>query len=350
MTATVSRSADWVAVRDMHAPADGRDNAIDTMRGIAILMVIGIHSFQQPLDTPWAVAVDAALRPCVPIFLFASGYLTAFSGRIPLAKRLKATLIPYATAFVGAYIYMTLHNSAMDHRLITTLARFGLAYVFVYYYVFVYVACTVVMWLILAITATDTPEAKHKRTLVLILAIGAGLIFGSYVDPALSRMGFSDALIDEVRMRDIPFWFSFMAAGALTAMYPRFGERDAGGILLSVMLFAYVVYAAVRLFAIGDAAAYDSIAFFAYATLLCLWLFARQPKSPPLAKIGSGSYFIYLWHIFFIMALRDHVALLQFGPVLNSAITYALTVSFTVLLLAAVRQVASRPALRWLGA
>jgi len=350
MTVTVSRSAEWTTVRAMHAPADSRDNAIDTMRGIAILMVIGIHSLQQPLDTPWAVAVDAALRPCVPIFLFASGYLTALSGRVPLAKRLKATLIPYATAFAAAYIYMALHNSAMDHRLITTLARFGLAYVFVYYYVFVYAGCTVVMWLIFATTGTDTSEAKQKRTLVLILAIGAGLIFGSYVDPTLSRLGYSDALIDEVRMRDIPFWFSFMAAGALTAMYPRSDEPSARGILLGVMLLAYAAYATVRLFAIGDAAAYDSTAFFAYAALLCLWLLARQPNSSPLAMIGSGSYFIYLWHIFFIMALRDHVAMHQFGPILNSAMTFALTVTSSVLVLAAVRQVASRPALRWLGA
>ena len=62
------------------------------MRGMAILMVIGIHSLPQPLN-PWAVPVDALLRPCVPIFLFVSGYLTARSGQVPLWKRLKAALI-----------------------------------------------------------------------------------------------------------------------------------------------------------------------------------------------------------------------------------------------------------------
>ena len=85
-----------------------------------------------------------------------------------------------------------------------------------------------------------------------ILAIGAGLIFGSYLDPTLSRLGLSDSVIDEVRMRDIPFWFSFMAAGALTAMYAGVGERSARGILLGVMLITYVVYAAVRIFSIGE--------------------------------------------------------------------------------------------------
>ena len=39
-----------------------RDAGIDTMRGIAILMVIGIHSLQQPLGS-WAIPLDASLRP-----------------------------------------------------------------------------------------------------------------------------------------------------------------------------------------------------------------------------------------------------------------------------------------------
>jgi len=120
------------------------------MRGIAILMVIGIHSLPQPLNTVWAIAIDAALRPCVPIFLFASGYLTALSGRAPIGRRLKAALIPYAIAFVAAYIYMTFAQTPpWTIASPTTLARFGLAYVFVYYYVFVYVGCSAVMWLIL---------------------------------------------------------------------------------------------------------------------------------------------------------------------------------------------------------
>ena len=72
------------------------------MRGFAILMVIGIHSLQQPLNS-WETLADAVLRPCVPIFLFASGYLTVLSGRVPLVRRLKAVLIPYATAFAAAF-------------------------------------------------------------------------------------------------------------------------------------------------------------------------------------------------------------------------------------------------------
>src|SRR5262249_4514279 len=144
-----------------------------------------------------------------PIFLFASGYLTALSRSVPLGKRVRSAIIPYAIAFVAAYAYMALHNPSMDHRIATTIARFTFAYVFVYYYVFVYIGCTLVLWSVLAWT-----HAQRSRSILLLLAIALGLLSGSYLDPLLSRFGASEALIEEARMRDIPFWFSFAALGA----------------------------------------------------------------------------------------------------------------------------------------
>lgn len=348
MSVTVQPSHDWAAAPSL-APAASRNAAIDSMRGIAILMVIGIHSLQQPLDTPWAVAVDAALRPCVPVFLFASGYLTALSGRVPLTRRITAALIPYAIAFAAAYLYMALHNPAMDHRATTALARFVLAYVFVYYYVFVYIGCTIVMWLLLAITA-HASEPNRRLGLLLALAIAAGLIAGSYVDPALARLGFSESLIEEVRLRDIPFEFSFMAAGALLAMAGTAMQADLRRLLPVATLMAYAVYAAVRIGGVGDAAAYDSTAFFAYAALLCCWLVLAQPRSEILAAIGSGSYFIYLWHIFIVMALRDHAPLRELGPLVNAVATSVITGLVSIAALLAVRQIAPARLARWLGA
>ena len=329
--------------------AASRDTGIDTLRGIAIVMVMGIHSLPQPLNS-WETLIDAVLRPCVPIFLFASGYLTALSGRVPLGKRLSVTLVPYGIAFVAAYIYMAAHNPAMDHRIVTTLARFSLAYVFVYYYVFVYVGCTVALWLVWPRAA---PDAGSERRLAgrLLLAILFGLIAGSYLDPLLWRLGFADALVEEVRMRDIPFWFAFMALGALVG---RFGIRshlaDMRMPLIGATLVAYAIYAAVRLYGLGDAADYDSTAFFGYAALLCLLLLAFDAQLPWLAALGSGSYFLYLWHIFIIMALRDFLAGARFGATAGFVVTYAITLSGSILALLAVRSVAPLRLSRWLGA
>jgi surface polysaccharide O-acyltransferase-like enzyme len=346
MTVVERLSADTSPLNLTDAPAKSRDGTIDTMRGIAILMVIGIHSLPQPLDAVWAKSLDAALRPCVPVFLFASGYLTAVSGRVPLAKRLKAALIPYAIAFAAAYTYMALHNPAMDHRFSTTLARFALGYVFVYYYVFVYVCCTLGLWFVFAASA----DARSRIAALLILAIGCGLLAGSYLDPALSRLGASDALLDEIRMRDIPFWFAFAALGALTAMFADLTDRSIRRALPGVMLACYIIYVAVRIVGLGDAATYDSTAFFFYAALFCVSLLAFRPSSPLLGRIGSGSYFIYLWHIFIIMALRDHTALHQLGGVASFALALGLTVLGSGAALLAVRQLASPRLCRWLGA
>ena len=350
MTLTARDSLRFVPDQDLRAIAPSRDAGIDTMRGVAILMVIGIHSLQQPLNS-WETAIDALLRPCVPIFLFASGYLTALSGRIPLWKRLKAALIPYAIAFVAAYIYMALHNPAMDHRVATTVARFILAYVFVYYYVFVYIGCTVVLWLVFWASGKATPESQRRRVGLLLLSIALGVIVGSYLNPLLFRRGFSDSLVEEVRMRDIPFWFSFMALGALIGLAGKRTSLD--GLLAQISgaaLFAYIIYAAVRLLGLGDAADYDSVAFFGYAALICILLLTLDIQLPSFAALGSGSYFLYLWHIFIVMALRDHAELRQFGALASSAITFAVTAVSSVLALLAVRAFLPRQVSRWLGA
>lgn len=329
-----------------------RDASIDSMRGIAILMVIGIHSLQQPLGAPRGIVLDAVLRPCVPIFLFASGFLTARSGRVALAKRFQTALIPYTIAFSAAYVYMAMHNPAMDHRITTTAARYVLAYVFVYYYVFVYLGCTVMLWAAFRIVRAQEPKDRPEHlAIILLLAIMVGLIIGSYIDPLLDRLGASPSLIQEVRLRDIPFWFCFVALGMLVGMRhsPRWLEQSRTP-LVGVTLILFTIYAVARVMVIGDAADYDSMAFFGYSALLCLTLLTMQIQLPALASLGSGSYFLYLWHIFIVMILRDHSPLRNFGPIIDFIATYSISAIASVCALLIVRTVASPQVTRWLGA
>ena len=176
------------------------------------------------------------------------------------------------------------------------------------------------------------------------------MLAGAYLDPAISRLGASDVLLDEIRMRDIPFWFSFVALGALTAMFADLSDHGMRRALLGAMPAAYMIYAAVRILNLGDAATYNSIAFFLYAALFCIALFAIRPSSPLLGWFGSGSYFIYLWHIFIVMALRDHTGLRQLSGVASFAVCGGLAVLLSTAALLAVRQFASPRLSRWLGA
>jgi fucose 4-O-acetylase-like acetyltransferase len=329
----------------------GRDLAIDNLRGIAILMVIGIHSLQQPLDTALARAVDAALRPAVPLFLFASGYLTARTRRVPIGRRLKAVLIPYTIAFAAAYLYMAAHNPAMDHRPWITLARYGLGYVFVYYYVPVYLGCTLVLWAIFQLCERTSQDRDSMLCIVLALTIVFGLVAGAYLDPLLAHFGMSSDLIEEVRLRDLPFWFAFMALGVLAGILKA--ERALAGMVPFLCVSAAIacgISAAVRIFSIGDSAAYDSIALFAYAVPFCLLFLAAPLRSSLLGFVGSGSYFIYLWHIMVIMLLRDHFGLRDAGAAMASIATYAAAAAVSILALVIVRSLLPPRAAQVLGA
>lgn len=348
---SIAHANSGAVTQPAYTSAVTREGAIDSMRGIAILMVIGIHALQQPLDASWKIALDALMRPCVPIFLFASGYLTGLSGRVPVMKRLVSTVIPYTIAFVAAYLYMALMNPAMDHRITTTVARFSLAYVFVYYYVFVYIGCTLMLWLVLWV-ATRVPEQAEQRLQVLLLmTIILGLVIGSYLDPVLARFGFGDGVIEEFRMRDIPFWFAFAALGMLIARASiRAALLDMMPTLGVVTILAYAIYTAVRMAVIGDAAAYDSTAFFGYAAALSTLMLASRIDVPLLATLGASSYFVYLWHIFVITALRDLGGFRALGSVAATLLMYIIALVVTGAALLALRQWAPPRLLRYLGA
>jgi peptidoglycan/LPS O-acetylase OafA/YrhL len=204
--------------------------------------------------------------------------------------------------------------------------------------------------MVYAAGGSEKQDREQRMTILLAVAIGFGLVAGSYLDPLLFQLGFTESFVDEARMRDIPFWFSFKAVGALTATFAGATVRNMRAILVGAMLLAYLLYLSVRLSGIGDSAVYDSTAFFLYAALFSLALLVLQPSATWLARLGSGSYFVYLWHIFIVMLLRDHAGLRQFGPAVSFAVTFGAAAIVSVAALGAVRQFSSARVARWLGA
>jgi peptidoglycan/LPS O-acetylase OafA/YrhL len=167
----------------------------------------------------------------------------------------------------------------------------------------------------------------------------------------LARLGASGDLIEEARLRNLPFWFAFMALGMLVGMSDV--RRTLAGmipLLCVCTATAYAIYLGARILGLGDSAAYDSTALFAYAALLCLTFVAAPLRSSLLGFVGSGSYFIYLWHIFVVMLLRDHGGWLNANSFVASATTYAAAVTASILALVIIRSVLPPRAAQWLGA
>ncbi len=349
MTTTSDTIMRWMPAAVASGRGPARDAAIDGMRGIAILMVIGIHSLPKADGTALVTVVDAALRPCVAIFLFASGYLTARSGRVPLGKRLLRALGPYTVAFLAAYLVMAAQNPLIDNRPAVFVARYALAYVFVYYYVFVYIGCTVLLALTFAAAGHDRADRQLRLIALLSFVAIVGLAAGAYLDPVLQRFGLAAAVIEEVRMRDVPFWFGLMAAGVLVGqLNTELLLRQWRTPLISATVLAYAAYALVRVFGVGDSADYDSIAFFAYALLACLTLLALAPRGRLIGFLGSASYAIYLWHIFAIVLLRPHLAAVS--PLVAFLIKYGAAFTSAVGLVVAAKSARAPRLAQWLGA
>lgn len=348
MTVAAGSVADWQGSA-ASAVVRTRNRAIDTMRGVAIVMVIAIHSLPKPEGSALVIAVDAIFRPCVAIFLFASGYLTAQAGSVPLAKRIKRTLVPYTIAFCAAYLFMALKNPLMDHRPVAIAARYLLAYVFVYYYVFVYIGCTLMLWLAFLVAGDDEKTRPQRLAVLLTAAMVIGLAFGAYLDPLLQHAGIAEPIIEEVRMRDVPFWFAFAAAGALIGIARAQGVlQDWRYPLAAATVAAYAFYAAIRIGGIGDAADYDSIAFFLYAALFFLTMLGFSWDWHALGVLGSASYFVYLWHIFIILLLRKVPALHQHAAA-AFAIEFAAALAISGVLVLAIGRIAPPRIAQWLG-
>lgn len=348
MTVAADSVADWRGTR-ANALVRTRNGAIDTMRGAAIVMVIAIHSLPKPEGWALVIAVDAIFRPSVAIFLFASGYLTAQAGTVPLAKRVKRALVPYTIAFGAAYLFMALNNPLMDHRPVAIVARYALAYVFVYYYVFVYIGCTLLLWLVFAVAGDDEKARTQRLAVLLAGAVVVGLAMGAYLDPLLQQAGVGEPIVEEVRMRDVPFWFAFAATGALIGtVQAQSVLRDWRYLLAAAAGAAYVFYAAIRIAGIGDAADYDSIAFFLYAALFCVTMLGFSWDWHALAVLGSASYFIYLWHIFVILLLRQVPALHEHAAA-AFAIEFSAALAISGVLVLAIRRMAAPRLAQWLG-
>ena len=68
-----------------------------------------------------------------------------------------------------------------------------------------------------------------------------------------------------------------------------------------------------------------------------------------LAMLGAGSYFIYLWHVFPIMLLREWPGLQQQAAA-SFAVKFAVAFATSALFIVAIRRARAPRLAQWLGA
>ena len=348
--------------------------AIEYMRGVSMLGVVGIHVGSQYLANPspnlaLVALFEIATRFAVPIFFFISAFglfchldmEKPFDYAAFLRRRAKTVLVPY---LVWSLFYM-LHYTVLfrDTMLLhwNVLAKylfFGFGSYQLYFMVILlwfYLLMPLWIWLVRRMT-----PARLAALLVLQIAFDywSSFLFNAYA--------IENPYLRELAVNRLNYWvahyvFIFVLGGWLAARFDAFRscmERRRGAMtafftLSFVSMIGYYYYLIL-------ARGYDTVGAINTAHQLCplgviytlaasLFLFALfTPDAPAalrpaLSLLGRHSYFVYLAHPLAITYLG--ILLARTGRVMTAPIAlgfYAAVVLLTLAAAAAVRTVGER--------
>ena len=337
--------------------------AIEYIRGISMLGVIGIHVGSQYLMNPSAnihlVAVFEILtRFAVPIFFFISAFglfynldmSRPFDYKAFMKRRFKTVLIPYLTWSV---IYM-LHDEflyAVHSLNIFYLLRiifFGLAKYHLYFLVIlIWFYCLMPLWISIV-------RQISKRGLIALLIVQIIFDYFSSYSTTLATLTYS--LPETSLLRDFLFFrlnylilhyiFIFVLGGYLAVNIDKFFDfmrnnktKISLSFLISLMAMLTHYYLVVFVQHLPPEAAVNivhqlspiGIFYTITASIFFFMLFTFNNFSTNVQSIlsilGRHSYFAYLFHPLLIVYLRlilDKLNLLMTAP--NAIIFYILTV------------------------
>lgn len=276
---------------------------IDVLKVVGITTVVMIHGARPPWH-PELSALELWLghltRFAVPAFLFASGFLYASRDPVPGAttrRRLRRVLVPYLIASLAAQAWWQLRGQASPGGSLALDLLFGSSFG-PYYYVFV-----------AALLIALTPWIPRLRPRALP-ALAAGLVLAQWA-------------LDAAVLWPLPFywhlrnpllWWAYFAVGWLVRLHYEAVARWLGarrGPLVAALAAAALALTAASahsgpLLLVRSAAWLDVWVILA----LCFALSCGARHSPPwLRWLSDASYAIYLFHLFFLYAVK-----LRFPP------------------------------------
>lgn len=318
---------------------------IDGIKVAGIVTVVLIHALPPPWDTsatPLERWLHQVTRFGVPAFLFASGFLYA-GAPADLAttrRRLRRILAPYAIASLFAQLWHLAHGepSPGGSWWIDLLlgSSFG-----PYYYVFV-----------IALLVALTPGiARLPRA--LLYAITAALLLGQWLVDAAGR-----GLLEFYwHLRNPLLWWAYFALGWLLRLQqaplqawlaPRRGRAVAAlAAAVAFLALAGSLEDVLPRLLVRSASWLD-----VYAMLALLGASAGGLGASPrwLRALSDATYAIYLYHLFFVLAVQQLLPLAARGSLEAILLPWAAGLAGSFALVAVGRRLLGARARDWLGA
>ena len=327
----------------------------DSMRAIAIIMVLVIHSgirydvspaFEIPLH-----ALSALSRCCIALFLFLSGFLLAKKEwtAIALFQRCKKILIPYALFSVVAFIYGDF-NSIVSPNFVSSLKllfRFLIGHSFgIYYFVFVILVTYLLHYLVVKF------QISYRLVLIFfgIILILHHVIYEPVVMPYVlkSHPKFYDLRIF-YDLRFV-FWPFFFYLGVLKRSQPNFLANGYRWFSQPIIVTgAGLIFVVMSSHKILNAPNYDSIPCTFWSLIAIATLERYYVQNRLVEFLSAISYFLYLSHILIVYSLRDYVFPVYDLGVAKPFVSFVLSLLIPVLCAYTVKSFGSRRAQRLLG-
>ncbi len=352
-----------------------RLDAIEYIRGISMLGVIGIHIGSQYLENPTpnlhlVALFEIVTRFSVPIFFFISAFglfyhldpSAPFSYRDFLRRRLRAVLIPYlvwSAFYILHYTLLFRDPMLLNLRAILKYLFFGFASYQLYFLVILlwfYLLMPLWIWLVRRMT---------RRGLLFLLILQ--IAFNYWSSFLIQPYAIANPYVQALMVNRLNYWvahyvFIFVLGGWLGLRFEafqRFMTRRRHWIMLffAASLFGLLGYYYWLLYA----AHYTSIGAINMAHQLCpagviytfgasLFFFTaftlqRYPHAlnPLFALLGRHSYFAYLVHpviITYIGLLIDRAQLVMTAPL--SLLFYGTVATLSISIAVLVRRIGGR--------
>lgn len=287
-----------------------RDPFGDSIRGLAIIGVVAIHSLDSVLPSALYQAVSACLRWCVPAFIFLTAFYTAAPNWTTTGEfvalcltRIQRLAWPF---ILYSALYLLLNKQPFEiplNKLFTTHLS-GYGWPGQYYFIILFQLTPIVYWL------ARRGVTAHELGAIWVL----GLVVYAWAPMGYREFPFLSQLAD----RPFPYWLPYVALGVYSARHRDVFKLIAARIPAHTALIVGLLAPLILIWA-GPQEGHES-PYLRPQVLIASTLFLGAARlvcdqlTPPrwLQYIGRYSLAIFCLNPLFIWLLRSHL------PALNS--------------------------------